>query len=124
MSRVIRAGLVLALVLGCPVRAAPGADTEAEIQYLLDYVASSGCRFNRNGSSHEPADAADHLKLKYRRGKKYAGTAEQFIDRLASKSSWTGRAYSVDCDGSIELTGPWLQDALADYRRLGMAHGK
>ena len=43
---------------------------------------SSGLRINRGAD-----DAADHLRLKHRRGKRYATSAETFIDRLASKSS-------------------------------------
>ena len=32
-------------------------------------------------------------------GKRYAGSAEVFIDRLASKSSWSGEPYQMICDG-------------------------
>lgn len=94
-----------------------GEDTsEAEIQHLLDFVAASGCTFVRNGKEHDPADAADHLRLKYRNGARYVNSAEQFIDRLASQSSWTGQAYTVTCDGRTEPTGQWLHRALREYR--------
>lgn len=89
---------------------------EREIQYLLDFVASSNCTFVRNGDNHDAADAADHLRLKYNNGKRYVDTAEDFIDRLASESSWTGRDYNVDCQGEVLNTGPWLHQALQDYR--------
>ena len=93
------------------------ADTaELEIQYLLDFVADSQCTFVRNGSEHSSPDAADHLRLKYDRGRRYAGTAEGFIDNLATKSSWTGRPYQVICQGIAEPSGVWLHRALADYR--------
>ncbi len=91
-------------------------EADAEIQYLLHYVADSGCTFTRNGSDHDSADAADHLRLKYSRGKRYASTAEQFIDRLASESSWTGKAYTVNCQGRTTPTGEWLHRALDEYR--------
>jgi hypothetical protein len=91
-------------------------NSEAEIQYLLDFVAGSGCVFIRNGKQHDPADAADHLRLKYSRGARYVGSAEQFIDRLASESSWTGQTYSVSCEGETEPTGQWLHRALVEYR--------
>lgn len=90
--------------------------TTTEIDYLLDYVASSDCVFVRNGSDHDPADAADHLRLKYRRGKKYVNSADQFINRLASESSWSGKPYTVECGGVTEPTRDWLHRALADYR--------
>ena len=97
---------------------APGAlaDAEREIEYLLAYVADSGCTFHRNGRDHASADAADHLRLKYRRGRRYAESAEDFIDHLATGSSWSGRAYSVSCGEFTEPTADWLRRALADYR--------
>ncbi|TDG13015.1 hypothetical protein E2F43_14120 [Seongchinamella unica] len=91
--------------------------TDREVQYLLAYVESSGCTFHRNGSDHDSADAADHLRLKYRRGGKYVDTTEHFIDRLATESSWTGRKYTVTCDGQTLASGEWLHRALDDYRK-------
>ena len=108
--------LALVLALAWPAQAAPESVAETEIQYLLAFVADSNCDFIRNGTSHESAEAADHLRLKYSRGRKYAGTAEQFIDRLASESSWTGKPYTVNCGGRTEPVRDWLRRALADYR--------
>ena len=62
-------------------------DAEAEITALIAAVRESGCEFNRNGSLHSAEAAAEHLELKYSRGKRYADSAEAFIERLASKSS-------------------------------------
>ena len=93
--------------------------TDTEVQYLLSYVQSSGCTFHRNGSDHDSAGAADHLRLKYKRGGKYTSTADQFIDRLASESSWSGDKYTVTCDGKTQLSGKWLHVALDEYRKSG-----
>lgn len=112
----LRSCLVLVLTLAWHAQAAPESVAETEIQYLLEFVADSNCDFIRNGTSHESAEAADHLRLKYSRGRKYAGTAEQFIDRLASESSWTGKPYTVNCGGRTEPVRDWLRRALADYR--------
>jgi hypothetical protein len=90
---------------------------DVEIHYLLDYVAGSGCSFLRNGDTHDAVDAADHLRLKYNRGKRYADTAENFIDRLASESSWSGETYTVTCGDTTEPSGEWLHRALDDYRQ-------
>ncbi|KZX58514.1 hypothetical protein A3709_18510 [Halioglobus sp. HI00S01] len=93
------------------------ADTpDPEVQYLLGFVEQSGCDFERNGTVHNSADAADHLRLKYRRGGKYVNNADQFIDRLASESSWTGKKYTVTCDGVTEPSGEWLHRALDEHR--------
>ena len=112
----LRACLVLVLALAWPAQAAPESVAETEIQYLLAFVADSNCDFIRNGTSHESAEAADHLRLKYSRGRKYASTAEQFIDQLASESSWTGKPYTVNCGGRTEPVRDWLGRALTDYR--------
>ncbi len=107
----------LALVLALPA----GADetTDREVQHLLEFVENSGCTFFRNGSDHDAADAADHLRLKYSRGGKYVNNADQFIERLASESSWTGRPYTVTCDGVTRPSGEWLEEELKAYRARG-----
>ncbi|RLQ20315.1 hypothetical protein DWB85_18150 [Seongchinamella sediminis] len=110
---------LLAFSLLLATTAAAADNTDTEVQYLLNYVATSGCTFHRNGSDHDAADAADHLRLKYRRGGKYVDTTEHFIDRLATESSWTGRQYSVTCAGHTRPSAEWLHEALADYRAKG-----
>ena len=107
--------LLLALVLTLPARAGESADEE--IQFLIQQVAESGCTFVRNGSEHNAADAADHLRLKYRSASRYADSAEHFIDRLATKSSWTGKAYTITCDGVTEPSSAWLHRALEAHRQ-------
>lgn len=104
------------MVLLCLASPALADRVDAEIEHLLDFVASSGCIFHRNGGDHDAADAADHLRLKLRRGGRYADTAENFIDRLASSSSWSGELYTVTCDDSTEPSGAWLHRELRSYR--------
>jgi hypothetical protein len=99
-----------------PAWAEATAAADREIQQLLEFVQRSGCDFERNGTVHDSANAADHLRLKYSRGSRYVSTAEQFIDRLASKSSWSGKAYTVTCEGQVKPAGPWLHGALDNIR--------
>jgi hypothetical protein len=92
-------------------------DAEVEIEYLITTVGESGCIFVRNGSRHEAEDAASHMRLKYRRGKRYATTAELFIERLASKSSFSGKPYAIECPGSDAVpSGEWLTARLDEFR--------
>ena len=109
------AALSLALALASSTALAANS-ADQEIQHLLSFVEGSGCSFHRNGADHDSADAADHLRLKYRRGGRYADTAEHFIDRLASESSWTGKQYTVTCQGETEPSGEWLHRELKAYR--------
>jgi len=121
MSRGALYCLLLAFALALPGTATAGAETEQEVEYLLEFVASSGCTFVRNGDDHDSVDAADHLRLKYSRGKRYVGSAEQFIDRLATESSWSGDPYTVTCEGKTQTSAKWLHRALAEYRQRPVA---
>ena len=111
------AALCLSLALPLGTLAQDVWETDAEIQYLLEFVATSQCSFIRNGNLHKPADAADHLRLKYSRGKKHVNSAEQFIERLASESSWSGQPYTVVCNGTTQPSKEWLYRALGEYRK-------
>lgn len=115
---IVRREIMAALIVGCLWRPGFAAETVAvEIEVLIQAVASSGCEFERNRKRHDAATAADHLRLKYRRGKRYATSAEKFIDRLASKSSFTGRQYLMLCPGEDEQTAnAWLHAALNAHR--------
>jgi hypothetical protein len=126
MSRGALYCLLLVFALALPGTVTAGADaeeaeTEQEVEYLLEFVAGSGCTFVRNGDDHDSADAADHLRLKYNRGKRYVGSAEQFIDRLATESSWSGDPYTVTCEGNTQTSAHWLHRALAEYRQHPVA---
>ncbi len=101
----------------CLATATAGADqAEREINHLIERVEESDCVYIRNGSEHDAESAADHLRLKYRRGKRYVDTAEHFIDRLASESSWTGDAYELRCGDVTEPAADWLHRELRRYR--------
>ena len=92
-------------------------NTAAEIEYLLDTIGQSGCTFIRNGKRHDAVAAEDHLRSKYRRGKRYASTTEKFIERLASASSMSKKPYYIECPGDEAVpTGEWLTAQLTDYR--------
>jgi len=102
-------------VAGGPAPAQPAAGAEREIAALIDGLAQSSCRFSRNGSWYDGARAAEHLRRKYDylRKRELADTSEQFIERAASRSSVSGRAYRVACPGEPERdAGPWFLQRL------------
>jgi len=108
--------LSFALIAGFIATAHAEADADTEIRALIQAVAESECEFNRNGSLHSAEAAAAHLELKYARGKRYADSAEAFIERLASRSSWSGKPYQMICDGQTQPAGDWLTATLQDIR--------
>ena len=86
--------LLWLMSLVAPISQALGqTDAKTEIRSLIQAVRESGCEFDRNGARHKAERAAEHLELKYARGERYAGSAEAFIERLATGSSWTGEPY-------------------------------
>lgn len=100
--------------------ATPPADDAREIGGLLDALATSPCRFQRNGSWYDGGRAAAHLQRKYDylRQRGQAGTPEQFIARAASRSSVSGRPYRVACPGQPERdAGAWFEEQLRLQRR-------
>jgi hypothetical protein len=107
----------LALVACLHWHPAAADDTTAEIQYLLTTAGQSQCMFIRNGKAHTSTEAESHLRLKYSNGKRWVSTTEQFIDRIASKSSWTGKKYYIDCpDKGRQASSDWMSARLTQYR--------
>jgi hypothetical protein len=116
----ILAALLLAVAFfapAAPARAASGA--QAEIEHLLDYIARSSCRFNRNGSWHGMEEARSHITMKYEylRDLGKARDAESFIEEAAAGSSMSGKNYLVQCPGEAAMpSAAWLKTELARFR--------
>lgn len=88
---------------------------EAEkTEKLISYVQNlKGCSFIRNGTAYTPVEAAEHLRLKLKKGAKNAATAQAFIDNLASYSSYSGEPYRIKfANGKTYPIKPFLQQEL------------
>ena len=71
----------------------------------------------RNEKKHTASEAVDHLQMKAKRGKRYYDTADEFIDRIASKSSWSGKPYMIQCAGKPAVAAAdWFSRILVDFR--------
>ena len=87
------------------------------IKYLLDYVANSHATFVRNGHTHTPQEAVDHIKAKYEHFKNEIKTPEDFIRLSASKSLLSGQPYLVrTADGKETRLDAWLTEALKKHQ--------
>ena len=88
--------LVFALGLaGSALAKAPPAEVR-KIEALIAAVeAMPDAKFIRNGTAHDAAAAADHLRLKWRNGGRRIATARDFIRYCATESSLTGRKYRI-----------------------------
>lgn len=92
---------------------------EQEIQYLLTTLSTSECTFSRNGKQYQAAEAFSHLQKKYSHVKKRIHTTEDFIEKVATKSSLSGKKYEVNCTETTQPAGKWLYEILSDYRKKG-----
>jgi Family of unknown function (DUF5329) len=115
-------GPLLGLALLTVASAAPPAIAQTEINFLLGFIESSGCEFYRNGSWYDSKRAQAHLRDKYEMlaGTGQINTAEDFIEKAATKSSLSGRPYQIRCGGGEAVTSnQWLRDVLTRYRTYG-----
>ena len=105
------------MMLGNATAQADASNMDAEIDFLLDTVVTSNCVFIRNGSEYKSAAARDHLQMKRERGKRYFDNAEEFIEKIASQSSWTGKDYFIQCgDEPTQTANSWFTTLLQKYR--------
>lgn len=101
------------------LQAAPSPEARSEISALLNFVEHSDCRFIRNGSEYSGSAASAHLqkKLDYLENKGLVDSAEDFIDRAATKSSMSGRPYQVSCPNGKQDASAWLTGELKHLRQ-------
>ncbi|MGB0454953.1 MAG: DUF5329 family protein [Bacteriovoracaceae bacterium] len=99
---------------------------EKKIDYLLREVAKSGAIFIRNGSEHDAQKASEHLRNKMEGarkrfrwfGKKRAMSAKEFIEKIASESSMSGKAYQMRLkSGEVLKTQDWLFQKLESFSK-------
>ncbi len=119
---VLRSLLMLGVLWGSVARAEPPASVQAEVNFLLGFVEGSGCAFYRNGTWHDSKEAQAHLRDKYKwlAARNMIHTTENFIERAATESSFTGLDYKVKCNGGPTITSnQWLRDELTFMRTDG-----
>lgn len=111
--------LMLGLLLAPVARADAPENVQKEVDFLLGDIARSGCEFYRNGSWYDSKTAQAHLrdKYKYLTARSLIDTTEDFIDKAGTKSSFSGQAYRVRCNGGPAVTSrQWLRDELVQFR--------
>lgn len=105
--------LVLFLFVGSNAFAAQMPEQE-KINSLLDALTTSNITFIRNGEEHDGAWAKNHLAEKLKDAKPAVTTADEFITKVASKSSESGQPYTIKmANGKTMESGDWLKMKLA-----------
>ncbi len=106
---------VAVLVLAAPASAPESPKIEALIQAVANL---QGATFLRNGTEYTPKDAADHLRLKWRKAGGRVKTAPDFIRACASESSMSSKPYEIRLgDGRTVLARDWLWTELKRLER-------
>ena len=114
--RTVIVGLMLLLLIPNVLQARDTRE-EQRIEHLLRTVESlKGAVFIRNGTEYDAREAGRHLRQKLKLAGDRVKTAEDFIETCASRSSISGRAYTIRlADGTITETAPFFRARLRDY---------
>ena len=92
-------------------------EQKPEVEHLLAFVQQSDCVMIRNGDEHEGEKAASHIKKKYDYFADDISTTESFIEYSATKSTMSGKYYTVRCpDGTEMRSQDWLLEELKIFR--------
>lgn len=97
-----------------PAAAAPQPAELARIERLIGAVALRGdLHFVRNGKAYTAADAARFLREKLKAQGDGVQTVQDFIERIASRSSTSGRPYLIrHADGREQPAAALLHEEL------------
>ena len=96
------------------------ADTKNdEISYLINSVGKNGCVFIRNGERFSGKEAREHLRSKRKLNAHLIHSAEDFIKKIASRSSTSGEPYLISCrDDEEQTANEWFTRLLALHRSI------
>lgn len=118
MKTLVKFSLALMLALVALVATAKAPLSEAQkIESLITSIETlKGAVFIRNGSEYSAEQAAHHLRMKWDKAGSRVKTAEDFIEKCASKSSLSGEKYQVRfANGKTEYSEDYFR---AELRKI------
>ena len=93
-------------------------DYQKEINHLLNYIKTTPCEYERNGTTYKGSEAVMHVQKKYDYFKDKIASAEDFVRLCATKSELTGRVYHVQCPSEAKQeSASWLLKELKQFRQ-------
>ena len=109
---------IVFILLASSVNADGSAEQKLETSHLLNFVKHTPCKIIRNGKAYDGSRAVTHIQKKYDYFKDDIETTEQFIELSATKSTLSGKYYTVVCGDAQPLrTRDWLLEELKNYRQ-------
>ena len=112
--------MILAVGTPNPLRADDIPPREVErIEGLIGHVAGmKDAKFVRNGKEYDAATAAKFLRGKWEARADEVKTATDFIEKIASASSTSGKPYLVRFKNGKEVEcGDYLKEKLAEFEK-------
>lgn len=95
------------------------ASTQDEINHLLNFVGSTECKYERNGTMHNGKEALEHITKKYTYYSDDIISSEDFIKYSATKSKISGKYYKIHCGNKVSIKSKdWLLTELMVYRKV------
>ena len=89
----------------------------AEVNHLINFVKTSDCVLNRNGTDHSGEKSVAHIQKKYNYFRKKIKSTEDFIEYSATKSTMSGKYYTVTCPSQKAVRSQdWLLKELERFR--------
>lgn len=116
----VRGAILAAALVPALCAAHPDATAQREIDGLLRAVGGSGCQFLRGGTAHPAAEAQQHLQKKYEymAVRNMLTSAEDFIEKAATRSSMSGEPYAIQCGQAAAVRSDvWLRARLQLLRQ-------
>ena len=82
-----------------------------KIEHLIKTVAASDVIFIRNGEEYGATEAAEHLYNKWQQAGDEIKTLDDFIEKIASRSSASGKSYQIKLKtGEIVPAKTWMKE--------------
>jgi len=123
MNRINMTAVALYFLLAGFFHAAPALsdvppEQKPEVEFLIETVRTTDCKFDRNGKKYDGKKAASHLERKYKHYKDEITSTETFIEYSATKSMITGADYYIICPGAAPARSQdWLLQKLSEFRQ-------
>lgn len=86
---------------------------------ILSVENLKGAKFYRNGTTYNAKEAADHLRMKWGKAGSRVKTANDFIEKVASKSYLSGSDYKI-----VYSNGKEVKTSVFFYAELKKINGQ
>jgi hypothetical protein len=94
------------------------ASSQDEINHLLSFVSSTGCKYEHDGIMHNGKEAIAHINKKYAYYADDIDSTEDFIKSSVTKSKISGKYYKIYCSNMTPIKSQdWLLNELKVFRQ-------